>query len=418
MTMNLKRIFNLSLFQQKILFTALILFILVIGKTLPLPLVDLQALRAQNQMDDFLSVALSVTGGDMQRASLFSLGIGPYMSTMIIWRFVSMSKWYKKLKIPMKKENIYRNVLTLFIGAIQALSMVVTFPLMRETSLPDWFMQLAIMIFLLGGSFYLIWLGNKNTEFGIGGPTVIILSNMLLRIPRNFSAIQTYARGVLSREEIYLLIFTGLFAAFTALTTILMEKGERRIPLNRVMINNDFAEKSYLPIKVNPSGGMAIMYAVTLTALPRYILQLILNFNPGADWARNLMANLGMTQPLGVGIYLVIIIFLSLGFAFVNTDPEELAENLQKSGDYISGVNPGKPTEDYLRKTIFNMAIIGTTYMTFVVGVPALLGLIYPEYASTLRLSSSILILFSLSLGILEEIKALRIREKYKGIFE
>ncbi|WP_041705950.1 hypothetical protein [Aerococcus sp. Group 1] len=95
MTMSLKRIFNLTLFQQKILFTALILFILVIGKTLPLPLVDLQALIAQNQMDDFLSVALSVTGGDMQGASLFSLGIGPYMSTMIIWRFVSMSKWYK-----------------------------------------------------------------------------------------------------------------------------------------------------------------------------------------------------------------------------------------------------------------------------------------------------------------------------------
>ncbi|MDK6939681.1 accessory Sec system protein translocase subunit SecY2 [Aerococcus sp. UMB8487] len=418
MSISLRRFFNLSLLQQKILFTALILIILVIGKTLPLPLVDFQTLSDHYQADDFLSVALSVTGGDLERASLFTLGIGPYMSTMIIWRFVAMSKWYKKLKVPIKKETIYRNLLTLVIGSIQALSLVMAYPLNQEIALADGLMQAILVIFLLAGSFYLIWLGNKNTEFGIGGPTVIILANMLMRIPRNFSAMQTYITGIANQEEIYLFAFSALFAAFTALTTILMEKGERRIPLNRVMINNDFAEKSYLPIKANPSGGMAIMYAMTITALPRYILQLILHFNPEASWAEALMANLGMTQPLGAGIYLAIVIFLSLGFAFVNVDPEELAENLQKSGDYISGVNPGKATEGYLRRVIFYMACIGTGYMLFVVGLPTVLGVIFPEHARTLRSASSILILFSLSLGILEELKALHIRGKYKGIFE
>lgn len=251
----LQRIFHLSLLQEKILFTALILIILIIGKTLPLPLVDLATFNEQIQADDFLSVALSVTGGDLERVSLFTLGIGPYMSTMIIWRFIAMSKWYKKLKVPVKRETIYRNLLTLVIGIIQALSLVLSYPLIDKASLTEGWSRLILIIFLLAGTFYLIWLGNKNSQYGIGGPTIIILSNMLLRIPRNFGGLRTYFTGVASQTELYLLAFILFFSVFTMLTTVLMERGERRIPLNRVMINNDFAEKSYLPIKANPSGG-------------------------------------------------------------------------------------------------------------------------------------------------------------------
>ncbi|MDK6233991.1 accessory Sec system protein translocase subunit SecY2 [Aerococcus sanguinicola] len=414
----LQRIFHLSLLQEKILFTALILIILIIGKTLPLPLVDLATFNEQIQADDFLSVALSVTGGDLERVSLFTLGIGPYMSTMIIWRFIAMSKWYKKLKVPVKRETIYRNLLTLVIGIIQALSLVLSYPLIDKASLTEGWSRLILIIFLLAGTFYLIWLGNKNSQYGIGGPTIIILSNMLLRIPRNFGGLRTYFTGVASQTELYLLAFILFFSVFTMLTTVLMERGERRIPLNRVMINNDFAEKSYLPIKANPSGGMAIMYAMTLAALPRYILQLILVFNPQAAWAQDLIVKLNTTHPLGAAFYLLMIILLSLGFAFVNVDPEDLAENLQKTGDYISGLNPGQETSNYLQRKILNMAILGTIYMTFIVGLPLILGLIFPEYARLFGMSSSVLILFSLFIMIIDEIKALSLREKYKPLFE
>lgn len=414
----LQRIFHLSLLQEKILFTALILIILIIGKTLPLPLVDVSTFNEQTQTNDFLSVALSVTGGDLERVSLFTLGIGPYMSTMIIWRFIAMSKWYKKLKIPLKRESIYRNLLTLVIGLIQALALVLSYPLIDKDNLPEGLAQTILVIFLLAGTFYLVWLGNKNSQYGIGGPTIIILANMLLRIPRNFSGMQTYFLGVASQIEMILIIFIFLFSAFTAVTTVLMERGERRIPLNRVMINNDFAEKSYLPIKANPSGGMAIMYAMTLAALPRYILQLILMINPQAVWAQDLIMKLNTTHPLGAAFYLSMIIILSLGFAFVNVDPEDLAENLQKTGDYISGYNPGLETAKYLQRKILNMAIIGSGYMAIIVGIPLALGLIFPEYSRLFGMVTSTLILFSLFMMIIDEIQALSLRDKYKPLFE
>ncbi|AMB96052.1 accessory Sec system protein translocase subunit SecY2 [Aerococcus urinae] len=412
--------FRLPLLYKKLLFTAIILIVYIIGRSIPLPLVDWQAIQQSPSGNDFLSLALSATGGSFEQASLLSLGLGPYMSTMIIWRFISMSKWYKALKVPPRLDNYYRNLLTLILALVQAITLAVTYPLtpLQGTIMSSDFMAYGtIILALVAGTFFTIWLGGRNQEAGIGGQTIIILANMLLRMPSNFAALRIFLIYRASFIEQVLLISVSVFALMTAFTTIVMDRAELRIPINRVMINNNFTEKSYLPIKLNPSGGMAIMYAMTLALLPRYIIDLILIFFPNLDLLRNLQYQLSMTQPLGAFLYVLLIIALSLGFAFVNVDPEQLSENLQKSGDYIDGINPGKPTEKFLRGKILNMAIIGAIYMTAVVGFPMSLGVIFPEYSQWLNLPGSIVILVALFLNIIDEIRALRIRNQYRPLF-
>ncbi|MCY3046693.1 accessory Sec system protein translocase subunit SecY2 [Aerococcus urinae] len=412
--------FRLPLLYKKLLFTAIILIVYIIGRSIPLPLVDWQAIQQSPSGNDFLSLALSATGGSFEQASLLSLGLGPYMSTMIIWRFISMSKWYKALKVPPRLDNYYRNLLTLILALVQAITLAVTYPLtpLQGTIMSSDFMAYGtIILALVAGTFFTIWLGGRNQEAGIGGQTIIILANMLLRMPSNFAALRIFLIYRASFIEQVLLISVSVFALMTAFTTIVMDRAELRIPINRVMINNNFTEKSYLPIKLNPSGGMAIMYAMTLALLPRYIIDLILIFFPNLDLLRNLQYQLSMTQPLGAFLYVLLIIALSLGFAFVNVDPEQLSENLQKSGDYIDGINPGKPTEKFLRGKILNMAIIGAIYMTAVVGFPMSLGVIFPEYSQWINLPGSIVILVALFLNIIDEIRALRIRNQYRPLF-
>ncbi|MCY3048642.1 accessory Sec system protein translocase subunit SecY2 [Aerococcus urinae] len=412
--------FRLPLLYKKLLFTAIILIVYIIGRSIPLPLVDWQAIQQSPSGNDFLSLALSATGGSFEQASLLSLGLGPYMSTMIIWRFISMFKWYKALKVPPRLDNYYRNLLTLILALVQAITLAVTYPLtpLQGTIMSSDFMAYGtIILALVAGTFFTIWLGGRNQEAGIGGQTIIILANMLLRMPSNFAALRIFLIYRASFIEQVLLISVSVFALMTAFTTIVMDRAELRIPINRVMINNNFTEKSYLPIKLNPSGGMAIMYAMTLALLPRYIIDLILIFFPNLDLLRNLQYQLSMTQPLGAFLYVLLIIALSLGFAFVNVDPEQLSENLQKSGDYIDGINPGKPTEKFLRGKILNMAIIGAIYMTAVVGFPMSLGVIFPEYSQWLNLPGSIVILVALFLNIIDEIRALRIRNQYRPLF-
>lgn len=275
-----------------------------------------------------------------------------------------------------------------------------------------------IVLALVAGTFFTIWLGGRNQEAGIGGHTIIILANMLLRLPNNFKALRIFLVYRASLIEQVLLISVSVFALMTAFATIVMDRAELRIPINSVMINNNFTEKSYLPIKLNPSGGMAIMYAMTLALLPQYIIDLILIFFPNLQFLKTLQYQLNMTQPLGAFLYVLLIIVLSLGFAFVNVDPEDLSEKLQKTGDYIDGINPGKPTEKFLREKILNMAIIGAVYMTAVVGFPMSLGVLFPEYSQWLNLPGSIVILVALFLNTIDEIRALRIRNKYKPLFD
>ncbi|KAA9242218.1 MULTISPECIES: accessory Sec system protein translocase subunit SecY2 [Aerococcus] len=413
--------FRLPLLYKKLLFTAMILIIYIIGRSIPLPLVDWQTIQQSSSGNDFLSLALSATGGSFEQATLLSLGLGPYMSTMIIWRFISMSKWYKALKVPPRQDNYYRNLLTLILALVQAITLAVSYPLIsiQETILSNNFMVYGtIVLALVAGTFFTIWLGGRNQEAGIGGHTIIILANMLLRLPNNFKALRIFLVYRASLIEQVLLISVSVFALMTAFATIVMDRAELRIPINSVMINNNFTEKSYLPIKLNPSGGMAIMYAMTLALLPQYIIDLILIFFPNLQFLKTLQYQLNMTQPLGAFLYVLLIIVLSLGFAFVNVDPEDLSEKLQKTGDYIDGINPGKPTEKFLREKILNMAIIGAVYMTAVVGFPMSLGVLFPEYSQWLNLPGSIVILVALFLNTIDEIRALRIRNKYKPLFD
>lgn len=152
--------------------------------------------------------------------------------------------------------------------------------------------------------------------------------------------------------------------------TLLFDRAEYQIPVTRMGITSQFLEKSYLPVKLSPSGGMPVMFAMAILSLPQYLFRYLAQaypYNTTINWWND---NLVLSKTAGVATYIIILFLFSIAFALMNMDPEQLAEDYQKSGDYIPGIRPGKATARYLRGVITRFSIIGGLLIVVIAGLP------------------------------------------------
>ncbi|MGX7091621.1 accessory Sec system protein translocase subunit SecY2 [Hutsoniella sourekii] len=416
MISELSKSYSFRVISRKSLFTLGILMIYILGRNIPLPFVGQQAIPRQ-EMNNFMSYAMMAAGGDASTRSLVTLGVGPYMSTMMIWRFVSMSDWFKRKKLSMEQSGRLQNLLTLVIGLIQAMGIVASYQLGQVTRAGiigsiNW-MQALLVLFLLAGSLFTIWLGFQNSKHGFGQFTVFICISIISRYAFSPEIYRDYFSSIASSQEIRVLLILGLLAVISFMGTIIFELAELRIPLNRIMIDSEYNEKNYLPIKLNPSGGMAIMYAMTFLALPQYLLAAIELVIGPKDWIQATRSSLEMTSWTGVLLYLGTLFGLSILMAFVNVNPSELTDQLKRSGDYILGIRPGRPTEYFLSRQVLRLSLIGAVFLTIVAGGPMLFGVIYPEYQQILFLPGSISIVGGIMISVVLEMRAYYQRGQY-----
>ena len=310
---------------NRFFWTILFVFIYVLGSKISLPFVDLsKALNVNETIARGLELTSASTGGTLRGLSVFSTGLSPWMSSMILWKMFSVSKRFNLEKTSTEIIERRKMYLALALAIIQALAISIYLPL--QTNLDPLLVICLNTMIMVTGTFFLVWLSDLNAALGLGNSFVIIMAGMILYLPEDIM-------GILSKINIPLIWYiSGLgFVLVFVYTAVLMEYARYRIPVNKLGIHNNLQSYTFLDLKLNPAGGMPFMYAMTLVSIPQYILLLVLYLDPNASWAVQLSKKIVLGEPLWILLYILMICFLSFAFAFINVNGEEVADKMMKN---------------------------------------------------------------------------------------
>ncbi|QOG11089.1 accessory Sec system protein translocase subunit SecY2 [Leuconostoc sp. LN180020] len=407
---------------KKVIYTALILFIFVLGRHILIPGVDTKQILAFSSDPYLFQFVSGATGGDLSTLSLFSLGLGPWMSAAILWRILTLGKKTELKKLPTERAYIFKIVIAIIIATVQALAISTNTAVVNANIF--WAQNkltstVIVTLIMTTGSVFLIWLSNMNDQLGIGGPVVLILAGMLIRWPAIATqyVIETFSAGIEMVDMIKIVIII-LGVILLIRLSVTMQRAELRLPIKNILSDNDFSSKTYLPIQINPAGGMPLMYAMTLIVLPQYLLQLLNYWFPKNDILTLLIKNFSISEPMGITVYILILVILCVGFAFINIDPEQISEDLQQAGDYIEDVTPGKKTKEYLTQIVFNFSMIGAAYICLIAGFPLYLGIGNPDVTQVVLATGTVIILVSMVTNINDQIRALLNKHNYDSLLD
>lgn len=400
-----------SIITKRVLWTLFFLFIYCLGNQLVLPFVDLKNANIFGGAIGSLAFSSAMMGGNLRSMSLFSVGLSPWMSAMILWQMFSFSKKMGLKNLPIEIQDRRRMYLALGIAIVQSLAVSLNLPIVSGVNA-----GLAIFmntILLIAGTFFLIWLSDLNSLFGIGGSIVILMASMMANMPYQImDSVEKLGIG----WDVLLPLF--LFSLVFLYIAGVVQRARYRIPINKINIHNRFKQYSYLDIMLNPAGGMPFMYAMSLVSIPQYVFMLIQFMHPDNKWTSEAIKALTVGRPLWLVIYLVMLFVLGLAFAFVNVSGEQISERMRKSGEYIYGVYPGQETSAYINHLVLRLGFIGALYMLFMAGAPMLIILVNPDYLQLSMIPGTFLIFSGMIYNVNEEMKALKLNTSYTPLFE
>lgn len=400
-----------SIITKRVLWTLFFLFIYCLGNQLVLPFVDLKNANIFGGAIGSLAFSSAMMGGNLRSMSLFSVGLSPWMSAMILWQMFSFSKKMGLKNLPIEIQDRRRMYLALGIAIVQSLAVSLNLPIVSGVNA-----SLAIFmntILLIAGTFFLVWLSDLNSLFGIGGSIVILMASMMANLP--YQIMDSIEKlGIGWNVLLPLILFSLIFLYVSGV----VQRARYRISINKINIHNRFKQYSYLDIMLNPAGGMPFMYAMSLVSIPQYVFMLIQFIHPENKWTSGAIKALTVGQPLWLLVYLVMLFVLGLAFAFVNVSGEQISERMRKSGEYIYGVYPGQETSAYINHLVLRLGFIGALYMLFMAGAPMLIILVNPDYLQLSMIPGTFLIFSGMIYNVNEEMKALKLNTSYTPLFE
>ena len=400
-----------SIITKRVLWTLFFLFIYCLGNQLVLPIVDLKNANIFGGAMGSLAFSSAMMGGNLRSMSLFSVGLSPWMSAMILWQMFSFSKKMGLKNLPIEIQDRRRMYLALGIAIVQSLAVSLNLPIVSGVNA-----SLAIFmntILLIAGTFFLVWLSDLNSLFGIGGSIVILMASMMANLP--YQIMDSIEKlGIGWNVLLPLILFSLVFLYVSGV----VQRARYRISINKINIHNRFKQYSFLDIMLNPAGGMPFMYAMSLVSIPQYVFMLIQFIHPENKWTSGAIKALTVGQPLWLVVYLVMLFVLGLAFAFVNVSGEQISERMRKSGEYIYGVYPGQETSAYINHLVLRLGFIGALYMLFMAGAPMLIILVNPDYLQLSMIPGTFLIFSGMIYNVNEEMKALKLNTSYTPLFE
>ena len=303
-------------------------------------------------------------------------------------------------------------LLTLIIAVIQSLALVLNLPLKTSTGVNLGIVILLNTFILIAGTYFLIWLSDLNSSMGLGGSIMIVMASMISYIPQDiwFSIqqlrISTFWLGVLAISS-----FCFLYLA------VVVERAKYRIPINKITIHNRFKKYSYLDVWINSAGGMPVMYAMTLVSIPQYVLMLLLYLQPNNQLLKKWIVDLAMGGLPWFILYLLTIFVLAWAFAFINISSDQIAERMQKSGEYIENVYPGEDTRRYIHKMVGYFAFVGAIYFVVLAGLPLIVSLWDLRYLRISMIPGMFLIFIGMVFSIKDEVDTLTLNDRYRSLF-
>ena len=396
---------------KKFLWTLFFLFIYVLGTKLTLPFIDMSKATAMDGTSTTLNYATALMGGNLRSMSLFSVGLSPWMSSMLIWQMFAVSKRLGLSKLPLEVQERRRMLLTLVIALIQSVALVLNLPLQESGGVDMTTIMVLDTLVLMAGTYFLIWLTDLNAAMGLGGSIMIVMASMIAYIPQDiWNSIQELK---ISSLWLALMLVFSLVFLYLAVT---VERSKYRIPVNKINIHNRFKKYSYLDIRLNPAGGMPIMYAMTLVSIPQYFLLIIHFLQPDNQLIEQWIEALSMGSPAWFILYLLTIFILALAFAFINISGDQIAERMQKSGEYIENVYPGGATRRYINGLVTYFALVGAFYLILISGLPMIVVLLDIRYLRLSMIPGIFMIFIGMVFSIKDEVDALTLNDRYRSL--
>jgi preprotein translocase subunit SecY len=412
--------------KKRLWFTLGALLVCRLGTYIPLPGIDLHvfAKAFDSQSGGILGLFNMFSGGAVSRMAIFTLGIMPYISASIIVQLMTsvvpaLEQLKKEGEQGRKMINQYTRYGTVLLGALQAYGIAISMEAGQGIVVdPGWFFRFSTVVTLLGGTMFLMWLGEQITSRGIGnGISLIIYSGIVANLPTAMGhALEMSRTGALS-VSVILIVAVVAIAAITMI--VFFERAQRRLLIQypkRQVGNRMFqGDTSHLPLKLNTSGVIPAIFASSLLLLPATLAGF--SGNSGLpDWATTIVAALGHGQPLYMVFYAGLIAFFAFFYTAIVFNPKDTADNLKKHGGFIPGIRPGERTAEYIDYVLTRITMIGAIYLIIVCILPEILiaqtGV--PFYLG----GTSLLIVVSVTLDTVAQIQGHLIATQYEGLIK
>lgn len=431
----LKNAFKIKEIRKKLLFTFLMLVVIRLGSQLPAPGINTNFFASwfeqQAQTGDAFNFFDAFTGGSFMRMSILALNITPYITSSIIMQLMTIAipkleEMQRDGADGRKKIASITRYVTVALALIESSAMAIGFGRQGLLQTYNVFSVITVIAALTAGSAFLMWIGERITENGVGnGISIVLTINILSRIPQDITLLfqkfvigRSIARGVVAAIIIIAVIL------LMVVLVIILNDGVRRIPVQyakkvqgRKMVGG---QTTNLPLKVNTAGVIPVIFASSLMQIPGIVVS-VFNINSSGFWTHLLM---GVNSnywcdpqrpvySIGLVVYIALVIAFAYFYTSITFNPIEIAENMKKQGGFIPGIRPGKPTSEYLTKVLNRIVFIGAVGLTIVCVVPYFFNGIFG--ASVSFSGTSLIIIVSVVLETIKQIESQMMVRNYKG---
>jgi preprotein translocase subunit SecY len=430
MIQKLSDIFEVADLRKRVLFTLGAIAVYRLGAAIPTPGINGEALKAvfdaqRNSLLGFLNI---FSGGALMRFSIFSMGVMPYINASIIMSLLQgahvlpyLDRLHKEGELGRRKLNSLTRYLTLFLASFQSFGLTIAITKMPTpgnipvVSNPTWGFYLITVLTLTAGTIFIMWLGEQMTDFGIGnGTSLIIFSGIVERIPS--AALNLIS--LIRLEEIGLIqaLFLVAMLLGVILSVVWVETAQRKIPVQyakRVVGRKMYGgASSYLPLKVDQSGVIAVIFAVSLLAVPMTVAQ----FAPSSPWAMKMANFWSQGNWIYQILYAALIIFFCYFYNSVSINPQDLAENMKKSGGFVPGIRPGEPTAKHIEWVLERITLGGALFVAAIAILPDILRQQFntPFFFG----GTALLIVVGVALDTMGQLEAHLIMRHYEGFLK
>ncbi|AIY04025.1 preprotein translocase subunit SecY [Planococcus sp. PAMC 21323] len=417
--------------RNKIFFTLLMLIIFRIGTFVPVPNVDASVLQATDQMG-LVGFLNTFGGGALANFSILAMGIMPYITASIIVQLLQMdvvpkfAEWAKQGEVGRRKLAQFTRYFTIVLAFIQAIGMSYGFNQMYGGSLiqnDTISTYVVIAIVLTAGTAFLLWLGEQITAKGVGnGISIIIFAGIVAAVPGAIN--QLYAQqiqGAGDQLPINIAIMALLALAVVAITVLVIyvQQALRKIPIQyakRVAGRGQTTsgQQTHLPLKVNAAGVIPVIFAVAFIITP----QTIASFFGANAFTEAIQNTFDYTRPVGMIIYVALIVAFTYFYAFIQVNPENVSDNLKKQGAYIPGIRPGKNTQDYLTSVLYRLTFVGAIFLAIIAVLPIFFINVANLPQSAQIGGTSLLIVVGVALETMKQLESQLVKRHYKGFMK
>lgn len=424
MLTTLKKAFKIPELRKKLVFTFLMLIVFRIGSTIPVPGIDVSIVRdAINQQGGAFALYDLMSGSALSNFTLFALSVTPYITASIIIQLLavaipSMEEMQKSGEQGRKKLASWTRYLAVILALVQATALSIG--MFRSALMSNSILStIAVILTLTAGTSFLMWLGEMITEKGVGnGMSMIIFFGIVSRFPHDVK--QTIALAQAGQINFIQIVVFILISILIVVGVILVLQGVRKIPVQyakRVVGTNTYGGKqSHIPLKVNQAGVVPVIFASSLLAFPQ-ILQLFIRNQGYADFVAKWF---NASAAPGIYVFSLLQFALVIGFSYfyisITFNPVEVADNMKNSNGFIPGIRPGKPTSDFITKSLNRLTFVGAIFLAVIAAVPTV---IYQATNVPFKFGgTSLLIVVGVAIETMKSLESQTVMRNYQGFLK